>query len=347
MTELTARALADLVGGRLIGDANRVITGIGDLRHAAPGQVGFVRDPRYAAAAKATRAGALLVSAELETAAVQIVVGNVDAAFVRIAQHFHPMPRAATHAVHPTAVVDPEAVLEAPVSIGANAVVGRSRIGKGSVVMANVTIGDDCELGQDCVLRPGVVLYDLTRTGDRFFAHGNVVIGSDGFGYAPVGHVWEKVPQLGGVRIGDDVEFGAGSVVDRGAVNDTVIGNGCKFDNLCHIAHNAVIGDNCVMAAGSMVAGSTTVGENNVWGGKCGAGGHLTIAAGVRMAGGTQAMKSVRVAGEYMGYPHMDKKTYLRAHKALADLPEIRAWWKAQREQQGEPHGDQQGGGED
>jgi len=335
MTELTVRALADLVGGRVIGDSERLIRGIGDLRDATPDQVGFVRDARYAEAVAGTRAGALLLKEELETSAAQILVADVDVAFVQVARHFHPMPRATEHWVHPAAVVHPEAVLEEPVSIGANAVLGRCRVASGTVIMPNVTIGDDVQLGHDCVLYAGVTVRDRVIIGDRFYAHGNCVIGSDGFGYAPQDGVWHKVPQVGGVWIGDDVELGAGTVIDRGAVKDTVIGNGCKLDNLCHIAHNVVLGQNCVMAAGCMVAGSTTIGDGNIWGGKSAVGGHLTIAAGVRLAGGTQALKSIREPGEYMGYPHMKKKQFLRLQKALADLPEIRADWVAGKSNQG------------
>jgi UDP-3-O-[3-hydroxymyristoyl] glucosamine N-acyltransferase len=310
-----------------------VIRGIGDVRSARPEQIGFVRDPRYAEAARVTEAGALLLANELETPAAQIVVGDVDIAFAIVAGHYHPMPQARRHEIHPSAVVHPEAVLEEPVSIGANAVLGRCRIGAGTVVKACVVIGDDVALGRDCVLYPNVTVYDRTTIGDRFFAHGSCVIGSDGFGYVPDGKTWRKVPQFGGVRIGNDVELGAGTVIDRGAVNNTVIGDGCKFDNLCHIAHNAVIGKNCVMAAGCMVAGSTTVGDDNVWGGKCAAGGHLFIAAGVRLGGGTQALKSIREPGEYMGYPPVEKRMFVRIAKAVQDLPKMRAEWADRREE--------------
>lgn len=328
MTELSVRALTEMVGGRLIGDGERVIRGIGDLRQAGPELVGFVRDPRYAGPARSTKAGALLTDHELETDAAQIVVADVDLAYAMVASHFHPRPRATEHSVHPTAVVHPDAELEEPVSIGAHAVIGRCRIGAGTVIMANVTIGDDVTLGRECVLYPQVTIYDRITIGDRFSAHGSCVIGSDGFGYKTGGGKWHKVPQLGGVEIGDDVELGAGTVIDRGAVNNTVIGEGCKFDNLCHIAHNAQIGKNTVMAAGCMVAGSAKIGENNLWGGKCACAGHLTIVANVRLGGGTQALRSIREPGEYMGYPPVEKKRFVRIQKAIVDLPEMRAEWE-------------------
>ena len=333
MTELSVRALAEMVGGRLIGDGERMIRGLGDLRTAGPEAVGFVRDPRYHEAARGTKVGALLTDHELATDAAQILVADVDVAYAKVASHFHPMPRAIAHRVHPTAVIDPEATIEAPVQIGPHAVIGRSRSGAGCVIMASVTIGDDVELGRDCVLFPQVTIYDRVRAGDRFYAHGSCVIGSDGFGYAPERGSWHKVPQLGGVVIGDDVELGAGTVIDRGAMNDTVIGSGCKIDNLCHIAHNAQIGENTVMAAGCMVAGSAKVGKNNLWGGRSACAGHITIADGVRLGGGTNALRSIREPGEYMGYPPVEKKRFVRIQKAIVDLPEMRAEWVESHEE--------------
>lgn len=334
MTELTVRALTEMVGGRCVGDGDLVIRGLGDLRNAGPELVGFVRDPRdpdYAAAARDTAIGALLTTCELETPAQQVIVADVDHAFVVVARHFHPMPKAVEHELHPTAVVHDEAVLEAPVVVGPHAVIGRSRIGAGSVIRANVTIGDGVTLGRDCVLYPGVTIYDRVTFGDRVFVHSGAVIGSDGFGYKSEGGTWHKVPQLGGVRVGNDVEFGSNTIVDRGAINDTVIEDGCKFDNHCHIAHNVRIGSNTLMAAGAMVAGSTTVGKNNLWGGRAACGDHLKIADNVMLGGGTSALSSIRRAGEYIGYPPVEKKLFLRVHRALADLPEMRADWAAQK----------------
>ncbi|MCA8975282.1 MAG: UDP-3-O-(3-hydroxymyristoyl)glucosamine N-acyltransferase [Planctomycetes bacterium] len=343
MTEFSVRALADLVGGRLIGDGERLITGIGDLRSAGPDQVGFVRTARYAEAARVTRAGALLLKDGLETDAAQILVADVDVAYAITAQHFHPMPKATAHQIHPTAVVHPEASLEQPVEVGPHAVIGRCRIGSGSVIMAGVVIGDLVSIGRDCVLYPHVTIYDHVTIGDRFVAHAKAVVGSDGFGYALDGSRWQKVPQLGGVEIGDDVEIGSSSVIDRGAVNNTVIGAGVKLDNLCHIAHNCVIGQNVVMAAGCMVAGSTKVGDNGVWGGKSAAAGHVEIAAGVRLGGGTQVLRSIKDPGDYMGYPPVEKRRFVRIQRAMVDLPEIHAEWVERHE--GEAHSDQDVGG--
>jgi UDP-3-O-[3-hydroxymyristoyl] glucosamine N-acyltransferase len=176
MTDATVAALADLVGGRLVGDGDRVIVGLADLRTAGPDRIGFVRNVRYHASAATTNAGAVLSTAELSTPASQILVTDVDLAYAKIAQLFHPTPRAVEHAIHASAVVDPAAEIEAPVAIGPHAVIGRCRIGAGTVVMAGVSIGDDTTIGRDCVFYPNAVVYGGARLGDRVILHAGAVV---------------------------------------------------------------------------------------------------------------------------------------------------------------------------
>jgi UDP-3-O-[3-hydroxymyristoyl] glucosamine N-acyltransferase len=320
MTDATVGSLAQLVSGRLVGDPSRRIVGLGDLRTAGPDRIGFVRDSRFHSAAKATRAGALLTENELPTAAAQIVVPDVDVAYAKVALHFHPVPRATAHSIHPSAVVDPEAQLEAPVAIGARAVVGRCRIGAGTVVAAGVVIGERCVLGRDCYLHPNVTLYPDVQLGQRVIVHAGAVLGADGFGYAREGEKWLKVPQLGTTILEDDVEIGAISAVDRATLGATRIGARTKIDNLCHIAHNCVIGADCVMAAGVGIAGSTTVGDRCVFAGNVGITGHIQIAADVRLGGGSIVLKDVPEAGDYMGHPLMLKRRFLRLLRVLRGL---------------------------
>jgi acetyltransferase-like isoleucine patch superfamily enzyme len=224
MTDVSVAAIAAMVGGRLIGNGELTIRGIGDLRTAGPDRIGFVRHARYAAAAMATGAGAILLAEPLETKASQIVVSDVDIAYAKVATHFHPLPHAREHSVHPSAIVHPEAELEAPVQIGACAVVGKCRIGSGTVVMPGAVILDGVKIGRSCVIYPNATLYHGVQLGDRVIAHAGVVIGSDGFGYAREGTTWLKVPQLGTVVVEDDVEFGAGTAIDRGTIGNTRIG---------------------------------------------------------------------------------------------------------------------------
>lgn len=337
MTDVSVADLAALVGGRLIGDGARRIVGIGDLRSAGPDRIGFVRNPHYADAAKATRAGALLLAEPLETQASQIVVPDVDVAYAKVATHFHPRPQATVHSVHPTAVVDPAAELQDPVTIGPRAVVGRCRIGAGSVVMAGAVLGDGVQLGRDCVVYPNAVLYHDVRLGARVTVHAGAVLGSDGFGYAREGAAWLKVPQLGSVTIEDDVEIGAGTAIDRGTIGNTRIGARCKIDNLCHIAHNCTVGADVVMAAGVMIAGSTKVGDRCVLGGNVAMAGHVEVVADVRLGGGSQVLHDLREPGDYMGYPLMDKRRWIRHLRSLSDLSEMRSdYVERQREDPGE-----------
>jgi UDP-3-O-[3-hydroxymyristoyl] glucosamine N-acyltransferase len=320
MTDLTVADLAKLVSGRLIGDPARRIVGLGDLRSAGPDRIGFVREPRFHPLAQATRAGAVLTAAELSTPASQILVADVDVAYAKVASHFHPVPRAKEHFVHPTAVVDAEAQLEAPVHVGPRAVIGRCRIGAGTVLSPGVVVADDSVVGRDCFFHPNVTVYTQARLGDRVIVHANAVIGSDGFGYAREGATWLKVPQLGGVIVDDDVEVGAGSAIDRGTLGATRIGPRTKLDNLCHIAHNCTIGADVVMAAGVMIAGSTTIGDRCVFAGNVGITGHIQVAADVRLGGGTIVLKDLREGGDYMGHPVMEKRRFLRLLRVLRGL---------------------------
>jgi UDP-3-O-[3-hydroxymyristoyl] glucosamine N-acyltransferase len=320
MTEVTVHAIQELVGGRLVGDGTRRIRGIGDLRSATADRIGFVRHARYHEAAAQTNAGALLSAVELATRASLIVVADVDLAYAKVAMLFHPTPRASEHRVHPTAVVAEGAELMAPVEIGPRAVVGRSRIGKGSVIMAGAFVGDDVVIGENTVVYPNATIYPNVQIGSRVLVHSNSVVGSDGFGYAREGAVWIKVPQLGSVIVEDDVEIGAGSAIDRGTLGVTRIGARTKFDNLCHVAHNCTIGSDVVMAAGAMVAGSTKLGDRCVLAGQVGIAGHLDITSDVRLGGGTIVLKDIKKPCDYMGHPVLEKRRFLRLLRVLRGM---------------------------
>lgn len=319
MTE-TVSSLAALVGGRVVGNGNLVITGVADLRMQGADRIGFVRDAKYREAGLKTQLGALITFEELETRAAQVVVADVGLAFARVALHFHPVPRARTHAIHPTAVVHPEARIDEPVQIGPHVVVGRARIGRGSVLMAGASVGDGAVLGEDCALYPRVTLYHGVQLGNRVVIHAGTVIGSDGFGYARDGASFVKVPQLGTVRIGDDVEIGANCTIDRGAIGDTRIGARTKMDNLCHLAHNCVVGEDCAFAAASCVAGSTVIGDRVIMAGHVAVSGHLKIVDDVRIGGNSCVLTDVEEAGDYMGDPLVEKRKWLRTLAAMREL---------------------------
>ncbi len=322
MTE-TVSSLAGLVGGHVVGDGARCIVGVADLRMASADQIGFVRDQMYREAARASKAGALITYEVLETDAAQIVVADVGLAFAKVALHFHPMPRAHGHSIHPTAVIAPEAEIEGPVEIGPHAVVGRARIGAGAVIMAGASVGDSCRIGRECVLYPRVTCYHGVVFGDRVVIHAGTVIGSDGFGYARDGVRFVKVPQLGSVRIDDDVEIGANCTIDRGTIGDTRIGARTKIDNLCHVGHNCVIGQDCAFAGATFLAGSTVFGDRVILAGHVAVAGHLRIADDVRIGGNSCVLRDVDRSGDFMGHPLMEKKRWFRvlgAQRELLDL---------------------------
>ena len=320
MTEVTVAALAELVGGRLVGPGDGCIVGLADLRSARPDQIGFVRHPRYYEMAAGTEAGALLALEEFPTKAALIVVKDVDVAYAKVATWFHPLPLAKQHSIHPTASVHPEAVLEEPVMVGANASVGKCRLGAGTSVMAGASIGDGAVVGKDCLFHPNSSFGHDCVAGDRVILQMNAVVGSDGFGYAREGATWIKVPQLGNVVLKDDVEVGSNTAIDRGTLGSTTIGRGTKLDNIVHIAHNCTLGEDVVMAAGAMVAGSTTIGDRCVLAGQVGIAGHLKIVADCRFAGDTVVLKDIAEAGDYMGHPVMPKRKYLRLMRELRKL---------------------------
>jgi len=318
-------ALAALVGGRVVGDANRRIIGVADLKSACADRIGFVRSAKYVGAALESGAGALITSEELESTSTQIVVEDVQLAYAKVALHFHPVSRAERTAIHPTAVIDAAAELEEPVEIGPHAVIGKARIGAGTIIKSGVAIGDGCQLGRACMLFPQVVLYQDVCLRDRVVVHAGTVIGADGFGYSQPGQQFVKVPQIGSVTLGEDVEIGAGCTIDRGAIWETSIGARTKIDNLCHIAHNVVCGVDCGIAAATFVAGSTRMGDRVMLGGHVVVAGHLEIGDDVRIGGNSCLLQSVEKPGEYMGHPLVEKRQFARLIVAQRDLLDLRA----------------------
>lgn len=322
MTEVTVASLTELVAGRLIGDGERRVVGLADLRTARSDNIGFVRHPRYYEMAATTEAGALLAAEEFPTKASLIVVKDVDVAYAKVAMFFHPLPLATTHDIHPTASVHPEAELERPVKVGANASIGKCKIGAGTAVMAGASVGDGAVVGKDCLFHPNSCVGHDVVVGDRVILQPNSVVGSDGFGYAREGATWIKVPQLGTVVLKDDVEVGSNTAIDRGTLGVTTIGRGTKLDNMVHIAHNCTIGEDVVMAAGAMVAGSTVIGDRCALAGQVGIAGHLNIPSDCRFAGDTVVLKDKNIEqnGDYMGHPVMEKRKYLRLMREMRKL---------------------------
>lgn len=293
--------VASRVGARLVGDPETEIHGVGTLTGAGGGQITFLTNSRYRRYLRETGASAvILAEADVEYCpAAALVADNPHLTYARVAGLFAPAPDAAA-GVHPSAVVDPSAEIAPGASIGPQAVVGAGAVVEaGAIVGPNCVVGRKVRIGRDSRLVAGVTIYDDCILGQRVLVHGGAVIGADGFGFAYDAGSWVKVPQLGRVRIGDDVEIGAGTTIDRGAIEDTVIEDGVKLDNLIQIAHNVRVGSHTAMAGCVGVAGSTTIGAHCAVGGGAGILGHLTIPDGTTITATSLVTKSIKSPGSY------------------------------------------------
>jgi UDP-3-O-[3-hydroxymyristoyl] glucosamine N-acyltransferase len=299
---LTLGEIVARLGGRLAGDPATVIRQVGSLDKAGAGQITFLSNQKHREKLTATRAAAVILAAENEqlTRLPRIVCDAPYAYFAKVSQLFNPVARQAP-GVHPSAVVSKDAVLGKNVSIGAGCVVGEG-----------VTIGDD-----SC-LYPRVVVYPGCSLGKRVIVHSGAVIGADGFGIAPEAGRWVKIPQIGAVRVGDDVEIGANTTIDRGALDDTVLEEGVKLDNLVQIAHNVRVGAHTAIAGCAGVAGSADIGRHCTIGGAAVILGHLRIVDHVHISAGTLISRSILKPGTYTGiYPFDEHASWTRSAAGL------------------------------
>ena len=309
--KLDLAALVQSLGGELCGDGTTLITGLATLEQAGEGELSFLSNPRYQQQLLASKAACVVVAPALKELALQrgacIVTADPYLYFARLTQLWRRAPPAGP-LIHPSAVVDPEAQVHASARIGPLCVVERgAHIGADTVLKSRVTVGEDCVLGARCIVHPGVV------------------IGADGFGFAPNAGAWEKIEQLGAVRIGDDVEIGANTCIDRGALQDTVIEDGVKLDNLIQIGHNVRVGRHTAMAGCVGVAGSATIGPNCTVGGGAIVLGHLSLAAGVHISAATVVSKSITKPGQYTGiFPLDENANWERNAVTLKQLHRLR-----------------------
>lgn len=294
--------LATQFSCELIGDPDVMISSVASLRGATPGSLTFLASPAFFPELPTTAAAAVVLRAEhaAECPVNALLSDNPYAMYARMAAAICPPPQYAA-GQHASAVVADSASIDPSVHIGANAVVGeRSKIAANTVIGAGSVIGPDCSIGEDCRLAANVTLVSDVRVGDRCIIDSGAVIGSDGFGHAPTSEGWVKVPQLGGVVIGNDVEVGACTTIDCGAIGDTVIEDGCRFDNHVLIAHNVRIGAHTALAGMTGIAGSTTIGKRCMFAGKSSAVGHITICDDVIVSGMSYISKDVTEPGTYV-----------------------------------------------
>lgn len=326
-TQWTLAQVARLVEGQVIGATETALSGVASIEEAEAGDLVFAESSRFLAAALRSRATAVLTASELtaEIGAAEkplVLVANPRLAFVRVLEAFAPRATAPI-GIHPTAQIGPDCRMGEEVSIGPNVVLGAGvTLGDRVVLGAGVSIGDGCTLGDDTILYPNVVLYRRVTVGKRCLLHAGCILGADGFGYIPVGPTLRKVPQLGVVEIGDDVEIGANTCVDRAKTGATVIGSGTKLDNLVHIAHNVRVGQSCLIIAQVGIAGSTTLGNGIVLAGQAGVKDHVTIGDMARVGGQGGVVGNVAPGVTVSGYPARPHAEKMREYAAAAALPE-------------------------
>lgn len=297
--DLSLAEIAARLGGDVLGDAETRIARVATLASAGAGDIAFLTNRKYRAQLQTTRAAAVILAptAADAFAGPRIIAANPYAYYARVATLLNPPP-AGQAGVHATAVV--ASPVPASATVGPHVCIGAGvTLGEGVVIQAGCVVGDGVSIGAGSILYPNVTIYHGCRVGERAILHSGAVIGGDGFGFAPDGKLWIKIPQTGGVVIGDDVEIGANTTVDRGALDDTVIGDGCKIDNLVQIAHNCNIGPHTVLAGCTGIAGSVTLGEHCIVGGAGMISGHVTLAPGTTISGGSLVMKSISQPGLY------------------------------------------------
>lgn len=321
----TLGQLVDLVGGRLRGDGDVAITGVGDLASAGPNEAAWVSNPRYASKVAASRAGVVLVPADFgETPMPAILCERVDRSVALLLGAFAPEAPRPEPGVHASAVVHETAHLAANSSIGPHVVVeAGATVGAGSVLRAGVFIGHNAVIGDDCTLWPHVVVRDGCRLGNRVTIHANAVIGGDGFGFYMEEGCHRRVPHIGRVILEDDVEIGACSCVDRAKFGDTIVGEGTKVDNLVQVAHNVHVGRHCVLAAQVGISGSVRIGDYCVFGGKAGSVDNVSIGDRVQMAGAAVIDKDIPDGKVVSGSPAQDHRRELRERASVRRLPAV------------------------
>lgn len=318
--------IADLVSGVVAGDSTTEIFAAASVGRAGPGDITFVASKRYLQDFVASDATAAIISNELWTdIKPTITVDDVEAAFIRVVEQFRPASKPDKIGISPRAIVSTSARIADDVDIFPGAVIGDDvEIGCGSIIMPNVSIMDRCRIGSNVRVFPACVLYPDTVVGDRCILHGGVVLGAFGFGYKTRNSQHKLTAQLGNVVIGNDVEIGANSTIDRGTFESTVIGDGTKMDDQVMIGHNCRIGKNSLLCSQVGIAGSCDIGDNVVMAGQVGVGDHIRIGSNVTLIAKTGVMKDIEDGQVMSGAPATPVKRFFQVAAVHAKLPEMR-----------------------
>lgn len=316
--------LAVLLEGEVSGDEQARITGVAGLKDAAVGDIVRVEHPRYLEAAEAGGATAILTDQRIGPLSKPAIrVPRVRDAYARCLALFAP-PDGAPEGIHPTAAIAGDAQLGEGCAIGAFVVIGRrARIGAGVVIYPLSVIGDDVEIGPGTVLFPHVTLYAHTVVGARARLHAGVVVGADGFGYEWDGTQHRKIPQIGRVRIGDDVEIGASTSIDRATAGETVIGAGTKIDNHVQVGHNVRTGAHCLLVSQTGIAGSVELGNGVVVAGQAGIKDHVNVGDGAQIGGGAAVWSDIPAGARVSGQPARSHREQIRLQASLAQVPAL------------------------
>ncbi len=332
---VSAQALAEIIGAEIkSGDCQHLISDVASLSQASERDVSFLENDKYLPELKTGSAGAVILPPDKIKDAPQgtvcLAVSQPYQGFARAAQFLYPeatLCEPVSGIQH--RAVHPDARLEENIEIGIGAVIGSHvEIGAGTKIAANVVVGAGCVIGRNCRIGANSTL-SHALIGDRVIIHPQASIGQDGFGFVPQAPAHIKIPQLGRVIIQNDVEIGAGSMIDRGALSDTIVAEGSKLDNQCHLAHNVQIGRHCLMAAQSGIAGSAKLGDHVMIGGKAGIVGHITIGNNVTIHGATVVMKDLPDGAQVSGYPARDVSIWRRQHAALSRLVKAKSGKKS------------------
>ncbi len=323
--QMTLSAIADRLQGTLAGPAEKLISGAASFEDASPHEITYAAGPRYLKKIDQTNAGAVLVPRAFRSNLKNLVqVDNPQAAFTELLNIFHP-PRPRSYGIHDRAVIGKAFRHGDKISIAPGVVIeDHVAVGDRVTLHPNVVIGSHVTLGDDVIIYPNVTVLEGCSIGSRVIIHAGSVIGSDGFGFTPLGDGYVKIPHLGTVQIDDDVEIGAGNTIDRGTFGKTWIESGVKTDNLVHIAHNVRVGKNTLLVAQVGISGSTSIGSHAVLAGQAGVSGHLKIGKNVTIGPQAGIAKSVPDGSVVSGTPEMPHRTWLRVHRILPRLPELK-----------------------
>jgi UDP-3-O-[3-hydroxymyristoyl] glucosamine N-acyltransferase len=325
MPSYSLRKLAGIVGGEVLGESDVVIEGVAGIREAEKGQITFLANPKYEPFLDTTRASAVIANRDGKLGIPIIKVSNPYLAFLKVVTLFSESAfEKYARVVHPTALIDESASIGKDVAVGAYAVIeAEAVIADRATILPHVCICKNAKIGEDCLIYPHVTVRERCEIGNRSIVHSGAVIGSDGFGYAKEGETHHKIPQIGIVKIEEDVEIGANSTIDRATTGVTLIKRGSKLDNLVQIAHNVVIGENSILAAQVGVSGSTELGRNVVLAGQAGLVGHISIGEGARVGAQGGVTKSIPPQTSVSGYPAREHGLARKIYAAMARLPHV------------------------